>query len=386
VAPEPLVLGEHGADRARMDVDRLHAQHVVAAPVDADPRRCPPARARRRPHPAEIARAVADHRRGLAPQVGPHELAVGAVAQRQLRARVRVDELEDRVTGGRQVHPLARAARAGHRRPHVAHPERVGDGRAPRRLDLAPDRGQPGARLARGDDVAQPERARVQAELAGARREMGGEAQRPEDRGDPQARDQVEQPPGLADADRHHRRAAVLERHMVGDAARVQRVVQAVRDGVAGPHAGDPERGAADRAVGLVVGPGEADGDRLAGRARGDVQAHERLARGAQALAERRVRGLVGAQVLLRQERQPGQVGGTPDLLRHAAETLAPEPRGPDRVGELGAECGGLVRHGAPRYTGVARRGGRQFSSWRRAWRRSCPSPSCPGPCPRTWR
>ena len=132
------------------------------------------------------------------------------------------------------------------------------------RLDLRAHRAQAGARLAGGDDVAQAERRRVDPRLARAAGEVGREGQRAVDRGEPQARDEVEQPLRLADAHGHDGRARGLERHVVGDPAGVERVVQAVGDDVAAAHAGDGEGRAADGRVGLVVGAREADGHRVA--------------------------------------------------------------------------------------------------------------------------
>ena len=60
-----------------------------------------------------------------------------------------------------------------------------------------------------------------------------------------QLRDELEQAPRLARPHGHHRGAARLEGHVVGDAARVERVVEAVGDHVIWAHAGDPERLAA---------------------------------------------------------------------------------------------------------------------------------------------
>ena len=148
VAPEPVEASQHGADRPGVHVDRLHAQHVVDATLDADPHAAAPAGAGRRPHAREVARAVAQQRRGLAAQVGPHELAEGVVLERQRRAGPGLDELEDRPPVGGQVQPLARLALAGHGRPHVAHPEAVGHRGAPggSRSARAP---RPGPRRAR---------------------------------------------------------------------------------------------------------------------------------------------------------------------------------------------------------------------------------------------
>ncbi len=239
-----------------------------------------------------------------------------------------------------QVKPLALLARARHRGPHVAHPERVDDARSPGRLDLGPHRGQPGPGLAGRDDVPQPERERVHADLARPLGEVGRERERAEDRVDAEPRDQVEQPARLAGAHRHDGRAARLERHVVGDAARVERVVEAVRDRVAGAHAGDPERLAAHGAVRLVVRLREPHRHGLAGGAGGHVHAHEPLARRAQVRPERRIRALALAELVLRGEREPRQVGRGAHVLADAAEPLGVERARRRQVGELLLERG----------------------------------------------
>src|SRR4051794_5283726 len=343
-------------DRLRVDVHGLDAEHVVAAAADADARARAAARARRRPDGGEVARAVAQQGRGAAVQVRPDELAGHPVGERERLGGLRVDDLEQRVLAGGQVQPVALAALAGHRRPHVAHPERVGDGDVPRPLDLRAHRAEPGAGLAGGDDVpeAEPggleagparappaigggrrraaerrggagrgdgddvreaERGGLEAGLARAPSEIGGERQRAEERGDAEARDQVEQPPGLPDTDRHDGGARRLDRHVVSDPARVERVVQAVRDGVRRAQAGDHEGLAADRRVRLVILAREADRHRLARRSGGDVQPHELLWRGAQVLAERRRPALALAQLLLGGERQLGELAAALDAL-----------------------------------------------------------------------
>ena len=246
----------------------------------------------------------------------------------------------------RQMEPLALPAGAAHRGPHVAHPERVDDAGAPGRLDLAPHGGQPRARLARGHDVAQAERARIDLELPRAGGQVGGERERAEDRGDSEPRDQLEQPSRLARADRHHGRPARLERHVVGDAAGVERVVEAVGDHVGRLEASDPERLAADGAVRLVVGPGEADRHRVAGRAGGHVHAHEPLGCGAQLRAEGWIGALARAQLLLRGEREPRQVRGAPYVLADPAQPRRVERARRLEVGELLLE-GGHPRAGS---------------------------------------
>jgi hypothetical protein len=171
--------------------------------------------------------------------------------------------------------------------------------------------------------VAQPERRRVEPRLAGTRGQVGGERERAEDRGDADPRDQVEQPARLAGADRHDGRATRLERHVVGDPARVERVVEAVGDRVVLAHAGDPERLATDGAVRLVVGPREADCHRVAGGARRHVHAHQPLGWRAQLRPEGRLAPLSLAQLLLGRERQPRQVGRAAHPL-----ALTPQPLG----------------------------------------------------------
>src|SRR3954454_19735836 len=265
--------------------------------------------------------------------MGPHELAVDAVLEWQRLGGLRVDHLEQRVLAGGQVQAGGVAALAGHGRPDVAHPERVGDRDAPRALDLGADGGEAGARLARGDDVAEAEGGGVDASFTGLGGEVGGEAQGAEDRGDAEARDQVEQALGLADADRHDGGAGRLDRHVVGDAAGVERVVEAMGDGVGGEEAGDRERLAAELRVGLVVVPGEADRHRLAGGSGGDVQADELLGPRTQVLAERRLPLLARAQLLLGQEGELRQ-------LAPALNALAVEGRARLEVLELCVERG----------------------------------------------
>ena len=230
---------------------------------------------------------------------------------------------------------LALAARARHRRPDVAHPEAVGHRGAPGRLDLGAHRLEARAGLARGHDVAQVQLARIHAGLARPGGEVRGEGERAEDRRDAELRDQLEQPPRLAGAHRHDRRTARLERHVVGDAARVERVVEAVGDCVVRPHPGDPERLASHGAVCLVVALREAHRHRLAGGSRGHVHPHEPLAGRAQVGAERRLAPLALAKLLLCREGQVAQIGGAPHPLAHATEALAIEAARRLEVGEL---------------------------------------------------
>ena len=134
VAAERRAGRQHGADRLRVHVDGLHAQHVVAAAVDADARRGAPARARRGPHARRgrpSGSAAAARPRG---EVGPDELAARAVLELAPARRVSGStELDHGVVAGRQVQALALRALAGHRRPDVAHAEACRPRGRPRR-------------------------------------------------------------------------------------------------------------------------------------------------------------------------------------------------------------------------------------------------------------
>src|SRR2546423_9711597 len=92
-----------------------------------------------------------------------------------------------------QVHSFRLAALAGHGRPDVAHPERVTHADGPRAFDLAAHSRQARTGLARGDDMAQPERLGHETGLLRPSREIGRKRERPEDRGDPQGWYQLEQ-------------------------------------------------------------------------------------------------------------------------------------------------------------------------------------------------
>ena len=122
---------------------------------------------------------------------------------------------------------------------------------------------------------------------------------------------------------------------MVGDAAGVERVVQAVRDRVVRPRPGNAERLAAHGPIRLVVAPGEPDGDRVTGRAGGDVHAHQPLLRRAQVRPERRIVALPGAHLLLGHQRQLRQVGDATEAARQRADPLPIPGRAVRQVRDL---------------------------------------------------
>ena len=306
----------------------------------------------------EVARAVAQQRRGLAVEVGPHELAA-----RRRRSSGSGSAVSGSMTSSSACSPVVRCSPSPwpHSPAIVDHmslmPNVSVTVTSHALLDLGADGGEPGARLARGDDVAQAERGRVEPGLAGAGGEVGGEGERAEDRGDAEARDQVEQPPRLADADRHDRRAARLDRHVVGDAAGVERVVEAVRDGVGGAQAGDRERLAADlassprgrRCVSPIATGSPVVPEVTCRRTRSSRSR-------AQVLAERRAAVLALAQLVLGREREVGELargrgcarGRTPSSPRGSrAARRARSCR--DLLGRLAAARGASGAGGRPR-------------------------------------
>ena len=165
--------------------------------------------------------------------MGPHELAERVVLERQRGVAARLEELEHGPA------PVVRCSpwRASHSPAIVDHTSlmpKLSATVAPHvrsicsRTAPSPAPGSPAVTMWRRPSAAgsmPASRARPG--------EVGGEGERAVDRGEPEARDEVEQPLGLADADRHDRRARGLQGHVVGDPAGVERVVQAVRDDVA---------------------------------------------------------------------------------------------------------------------------------------------------------
>ena len=139
------------ADRRREDVDAAHDEHVVGAADAADPRAVAAARAGARPDADVVARAEAQQRRGAVAQVREHELALGAVLQRDRGAGLRVDQLGVDEAARAEVHPVLRLALAPERDADVADPHRLGDARAPALLEPRAERRLAAAGLARDE-------------------------------------------------------------------------------------------------------------------------------------------------------------------------------------------------------------------------------------------
>ena len=87
------------------------------------------------------------------PQVGQHELAGGAVVDRDRRARRWVDELRVDEAARAEVHAVLLLALAPERDADLAHAHRLRDGRVPALLEPGAEGGLAAARLA-GDEHA----------------------------------------------------------------------------------------------------------------------------------------------------------------------------------------------------------------------------------------
>ena len=194
---------------------------------------------------------------------------------------------------------------------------------------------KPGARLARGDDVAQAERRRVEPGLARAAGEVRRERQRAVDRREPQAGDEVEQPLRLAHAHGHDGRARGLERHVVGDAAGVERVVQAVGDDVA-RRARPAMANAAPPMAELASWSA-----RVSPMATGSPVVPEVTCRRTSASGGAHRCSPKGGRAACEARRSPWSAAGRPRATR-AGQPLAVEGRAALQVGELGSQRRGI--------------------------------------------
>ena len=96
-----------------------------------------------RPELDVVARAEAQQRRGAVAKVCQHELAVGAVVERDGGARLRLDQLGVDEAARAEVHAVLLLALAPERHADVADPHRLGHLRAPALLELGAERGSP---------------------------------------------------------------------------------------------------------------------------------------------------------------------------------------------------------------------------------------------------
>ena len=250
-----------------------------------------------------------DERARLPLEVGVDELARRARRPLEHAVGLGVDELGDEQVGRREVEPVARLALRAERRPDLTEPVGIGDARAPGRLDPPAELGDVAARLAAGDEREQPEARRVEPLRDRALGEVVRVRRDREHPGRPQRREEVEQPVALPEPDRDDGRAGRLQRHVVGDPARIERVVDAVEDRVVRR---DPRRtkgpGARERRP-LEVAAREPDQQRRPGRPGGDVEPDDLLLRDAGERPERRVLRLRREQLRLGHERLLGELG-----------------------------------------------------------------------------
>ncbi len=300
VRRQPLDREDLLLDLAREHVDAAHDHHVVGAAGDL---LHPPEGGVRRPgqQPGQVAGPVADHRHRLLAQRGEDELALLAVGQHLHRDRV--DDLGQEVVLP-DVQPVLGLAGllADARAHHLRQPVDVDRPDAGPLLDRAPH--LVGPRLRAEDADLQAGAARVDAlglELVEDREEV-----RRRHHDDPrlEVEDQLHLPLGHPAADRHDGAAEPLGAVVGAEPAGEQPVAVGDVADVARTTAGRPDRAGHHLAPGVDVLPGVADDGRLARRTARGVHPHHLLAR-----HREHPERVVGAQVGLRGEREPGEVG-----------------------------------------------------------------------------
>ena len=130
----PATTRPHGG---REDVDAAHVEHVVGAAGDAEPPGGAPAGARPGAgHRDGVAAAVAHERLALAREMRAHQLAGGALGDRQPLERGRVDDLGEHDVAGVEVQVGRLLALRAEDRQHLRQAEvRVAHREAPRLLE-----------------------------------------------------------------------------------------------------------------------------------------------------------------------------------------------------------------------------------------------------------
>ena len=339
-------------------LDAAHHHHVVAAADDAEARR---RAAAARPAGAgqddDVAGAEAHQRLALAADMGQHQLAALAVAPRQHRAGLRLDQLRVQHVERHEMQVGVELGLAGEVAEHVRHAV-VGVARR-----QAPGGFQPAAEIGVVEPGLAAEQAQPQAEVARLEigkmlgddalehRRVGGRAG---DRGDPELADGADQQLRVADPEGDDGSARRLQRGVVGEPADPQPVIEAVNDAMAGAEPARRLGARADHGGLPGIAGGEREVHRRTRRSRGAVDADHLAGRRRQVVAEGRLFALALPQHLLVGQRQVGQVL-QPARRRHAlpgpamqrraggdvVALLLPERlamrRQPVEIGELGA-------------------------------------------------
>ena len=300
VRAEPLHGQDLLLDLAGEDVHPAHDHHVVGASGDL---LHPAEGGVRRPgqQPGQVTGAVADHRHRLLGQRGEHQLALLAVGQHLHRHRV--DHLGQEVVLP-DVQPVLGLTRLlAHSGPHhLREPVDVDRPDPAALLDAAPH--LVGPRLGPEDAHLEAGRAGVDPlglHLVEDREEVGRR-----DHDDPrlEVEDQLHLPLGHPAADRDHRAPEPLGTVVRAQPTGEQPVAVGDVAQVARPATGRPDRAGHHLGPGVEVLRGVADHGRLARRTAGRVHAGDLVAR-----HREHPEGVVGAQVGLGGEREPGQVG-----------------------------------------------------------------------------
>ena len=310
LGPDPGYGPERVLDHVGIDVDATHEQHVVDAAVDAvgEAPVGASARARLRRHAGEVARPEPDHglRGPLEVRVHRHAFALRDDLLGPSVHELRVDDVLPEVHAG-----ALGAFRARHPRRHLGHRSRVYADRVERLLEPALRGRDAGARLAGEEHDAEAEARRVDRALPRHPGEMERVGRRAVEDRRTDEREVVERTLGLprqAGAEREHPRAERLGAGERPPAPQVEAEERGDEHGVRGSDAEAPHDAGVRCADPRPVVARDREGGRPAGRARGPVDARDRVRRAADVGAERRVLLLVAADGVLRHEREAGQV------------------------------------------------------------------------------
>ena len=315
--------GENILDRRRIDVDPLDDQHVVGPPEDAEQPSGRRAIGRRVPQLDQVAQGVAHEGRAFPVEEGENHLADRAVGLLHRRAGLRVDQFEQAMVFGDELHAGSALRRLVRRDAveGVAAAGMIEHFRTEALGQQAADFRQAAARFADAEEIPDAE---VVRRPAGAVRrlldQVAAEGRRRQQGARPGEVEILQNPVGAAlDADRDDAGAemldAVRQRQAAGEHAERHRL----EHDVAEPDAGAPvfpgvhlvDDGDVVRRVGVE--------GRCAARAGGRDDADDLLARRAGQKFERvaeaveRLR-LRGALIRLVHERQAGEILERPDV------------------------------------------------------------------------
>ncbi len=238
-------------------------------------------------------------------EMGQHELALGAVDDRLRRAGLRIDQFKMHEASSAEMHAGLFLALAPKGNRNVSDAHRLGDARAPGRLELGAHGGFSPAGLARDHHPLHARLGEVHAALPRPFGEMQGVGRRRHDGAGLELVDRGHQPLGVSRADRNMAKAEPVEG--VERGAGDERPGVVARDDAFAAHDAGGRVGARGGAhPDLEIGGGEGNVARRPGRAAGRIDARDLAGRRGQMRADRLFARARGAQLVLFGERQRG--------------------------------------------------------------------------------